>query len=55
MAAAAPYAGTQAMNADDIAESIFWATSLPAHVNVNRLQLMATTQAFGPFDIHRQR
>jgi NADP-dependent 3-hydroxy acid dehydrogenase YdfG len=53
--AAAPYAGTQAMNADDIAESIFWATSLPAHVNVNRLQLMATTQAFGPFDIHRQR
>jgi len=52
--AAKPYAGTKAMNADDIAESIFWTTTLPAHVNVNRLQLMATTQAFGPFDIHRE-
>ncbi|WP_323015080.1 SDR family NAD(P)-dependent oxidoreductase [Devosia sp.] len=53
--AAKPYAGTEAMNADDIAESIFWTTTLPAHVNVNRLQLMATTQAFAPFDIYRQR
>ena len=47
------YAGTKAMNADDIAESIFWATTLPAHVNVNKIQLMATTQAIGPFDIYR--
>lgn len=52
--AAKPYAGTKAMNADDIAESIFWTTTLPAHVNVNRPQLMATTQAFGPFDIYRE-
>jgi NADP-dependent 3-hydroxy acid dehydrogenase YdfG len=51
--AARPYEGTKAMNADDIAESIFWATSLPEHVNVNRLQLMATTQAWAPFDIYR--
>ncbi len=42
------------MNADDIAESIFWATTLPAHVNVNKIQLMATTQAIGPFDIYRK-
>ena len=39
---------------EDIAESIFWSTTLPEHVNVNRLQLMATTQAFGPFDIYRE-
>ncbi len=52
--AAKPYENTQAMNAEDIVESIFWATSLPTHVNVNRLQLMATTQAFGPFDIYRE-
>ena len=52
--AAKPYEGTKAMNAEDIAESIFWSTTLPAHVNVNRLQLMATTQAFGPFDIYRE-
>ncbi len=48
------YAGTKAMNADDIAESIFWATSLPEHVNVNKIQLMATTQAIGAFDIYRE-
>ena len=53
--AAKPYEGTKPMTADDIAEAIFWATSLPAHVNVNRLQLMATTQAWGPFDIYRER
>jgi len=51
--AAQPYAGTRAMTAEDIAESIFWATSLPEHVNVNKIQLMATTQAIGPFDIYR--
>ena len=47
------YAGTKPMNAEDIAESIFWATTLPAHVNVNKIQLMATTQAIGAFDIYR--
>lgn len=52
--AAAPYAGTTPMNGDDIAETIFWATTLPAHVNVNRIELMATTQAWGPFAIHRE-
>ena len=53
--AAKPYEGTKAMTADDIAEAIFWTTSLPEHVNVNRLQLMATPQAWGPFDSHRER
>lgn len=52
--ASAPYAKTKAMNAEDIAESIFWATTLPAHVNVNKIELMATTQAIGPFDIFRE-
>ncbi|UJW87169.1 SDR family NAD(P)-dependent oxidoreductase [Devosia sp. SL43] len=51
--AAKPYEGVKAMNADDIAESIFWATTLPAHVNVNKIELMASNQAIGPFDIHR--
>lgn len=49
------YSGAKAMNADDIAESIFWATSLPEHVNINKIQLMATTQAIGPFDIYRSK
>src|SRR5690606_17519535 len=49
------YADAKAMSAEDIAESIFWATSLPEHVNVNKIQLMATTQAIGPFDIYREK
>ena len=51
--AANPYKGTMAITAEDIAESIFWATTLPPHVNVNKIQLMATTQAIGAFDIYR--
>jgi len=52
--AAKPYEGTQAMNADDIVESIFWTTTLPRHVNVNRVQMMATTQALAGFDVYRE-
>lgn len=51
--AAKPYENTKPMNAEDIAETIIWSTLLPHHVNVNRLQVMATTQAFGNFDIYR--
>lgn len=52
--AAAPYANTRPLVADDIAESVLWAALLPAHVNINRIEIMATDQAFGPFPIHRQ-
>lgn len=48
------YAGMQPMTAEDIAESIFWATSLPAHVNINKIEMMATEQAIGPFIVHRR-
>jgi len=53
-AAARTYQGVQAMSGDDIAESIVWAASQPRHVNVNRIELMATEQSFGPFAIHRE-
>jgi 3-hydroxy acid dehydrogenase / malonic semialdehyde reductase len=53
-AAGKPYAGVTPMNADDIAEAIVWATLMPRHVNVNRISMMATIQAFGPFAIHRE-
>ncbi|WP_020179370.1 SDR family NAD(P)-dependent oxidoreductase [Methylopila sp. M107] len=47
------YEGTRAMTADDVAETIFWCATLPVHVNINRLQVMPTDQAFSPFSIHR--
>jgi 3-hydroxy acid dehydrogenase / malonic semialdehyde reductase len=51
--AAGVYAGTQPLTADDIADAIDWATSQPPHVNVNIIELMATSQSFAPFQVHR--
>ena len=52
--AAKVYADTQALTAEDIAESIYWATTLPAHVNINFIELMPVSQACGPFNIVRK-
>jgi len=49
----AVYTGMQPMTADDIAESIHWAASMPRHVNVNTIELMATAQSFAPFQVAR--
>lgn len=45
------YQDNQPLTAEDIAESIFWSASLPAHVNINRIELMPTCQSFSPFKI----
>jgi len=52
--AAAVYAGTQSLTPEDIAEAAAWVISLPAHMNVNRMELMPTCQATGPFAVKRQ-
>ena len=49
----AVYANTTALTADDVAETIAWVASRPAHVNINSVQLMPVTQAFGPLAVHR--
>ena len=51
--AAAVYAGITPLSPDDIAEAAAWVISLPAHVNVNRLEMMPTCQAAGPLAIKR--
>jgi 3-hydroxy acid dehydrogenase / malonic semialdehyde reductase len=51
--AAGVYQGMQPMTPDDVAETVYWATMMPAHVNVNTIELMATMQAFAPFAVHR--
>ncbi len=53
--ASVPYQGTQPLTAEDIAETIYWATTRPAHVNINTLELMPVSQSFAPFHVHRQR
>jgi len=49
-----PYEGIAPLTADDVAETIFWACTLPRRVNVNRLQVMPVMQAFGPFAFKRE-
>ncbi|TLU74297.1 SDR family NAD(P)-dependent oxidoreductase [Lichenicoccus roseus] len=52
--AAKVYEGTTPLTPDDIAESVAWVVGLPAHVNINRIELMPTCQSAGPFQIKRQ-
>lgn len=47
------YKNTQPLTANDIAEIIFWVTSVPAHVNINSLEVMPVSQAWGPLAINR--
>ncbi|SQI40976.1 NADP-dependent 3-hydroxy acid dehydrogenase YdfG [Leminorella richardii] len=49
--AASLYDGANPLTADDIAESVFWIATLPAHVNVNRIELMPVTQSFNPLKV----
>ncbi|WP_254000514.1 SDR family NAD(P)-dependent oxidoreductase, partial [Xanthomonas vasicola] len=47
------YRGATPMTADDIAEQIFYVASLPAHLNINRLEIMPVTQSFAGFQVAR--
>src|SRR6266540_1179882 len=49
------YEGVKPLSATDVAEAILWVVSLPAHVNVNALELMPVQQAFSPFAIDRRK
>jgi NADP-dependent 3-hydroxy acid dehydrogenase YdfG len=51
--AAEVYQDTQPLTAEDIAEMVFWVTSLPPHVNINTLEVMPVCQAWGPFAVDR--
>lgn len=52
-AANAVYDACQALTPEDIAECIRWVVTLPAHVNINELEVMPTCQAAGGLAIAR--
>ena len=52
--AAAVYQGTTPLTAEDIAEAVAWVLHLPAHVNINRIEMMPTCQASGPLTVKRR-
>lgn len=51
--AAKVYEGIAPIRAEDIAETVWWAVNRPANININRIELMAACQAFGPFQVVR--
>jgi NADP-dependent 3-hydroxy acid dehydrogenase YdfG len=51
--AAKVYEGIEVLSPEDVAETIFWCASQPAHVNVNRIELMPVMQSFSPFAVKR--
>lgn len=51
--ASAVYRNTEPLTPKDIAGIILWAATLPAHVNINRVEVMPVCQAWGPMIIHR--
>lgn len=53
-AAADVYAGFTNMTPDEIAEMILWCTTLPEHINVNRLEVMPVAQSFAGLKIAKE-
>lgn len=48
------YKGVQPLIGKDIAEATYWCATQPEHVNINRIEIMPTAQAFGPLAVHRE-
>jgi 3-hydroxy acid dehydrogenase / malonic semialdehyde reductase len=52
-AAAKVYEGTVPLTAEDIADTAYWIATLPAHVNINYIEMMPVCQGFSPFTVKR--
>lgn len=53
-AAGKVYAGMQPLSADDVAMLVEQVLRLPAHININTLEVMPVQQAFSPFAVSRE-
>ncbi|MGH8090895.1 MAG: SDR family NAD(P)-dependent oxidoreductase [Rudaea sp.] len=47
------YQGAHPITGHDIAETIWWVANLPAHLNINRIEVMPVSQSFAGFQIAR--
>jgi|TARA_E500000081_G_scaffold64161_1_gene66478 NADP-dependent 3-hydroxy acid dehydrogenase YdfG len=45
------YKNTKVISPEDIAETIFWISTRPKNININRIEIMAGDQAFNPFNV----
>lgn len=53
--AASVYQGTQAIQPEDIANTILWIYQQPAHVNINRIEIMPVSQSFSALNVVRSK
>lgn len=49
------YSTTTPLTAEDIAEQIYYVATLPDHININRLEIMPTRQAWSAFAVDRDK
>lgn len=47
------YGGANPMTGEDIAQTVLWVATLPAHLNINTLELMPVSQSFAGFQVAR--
>jgi 3-hydroxy acid dehydrogenase/malonic semialdehyde reductase len=47
------YDKTNPLTAEDVAESVFWAATLPAHVNINSIEMMPVSQSLAGLRVSR--
>jgi NADP-dependent 3-hydroxy acid dehydrogenase YdfG len=47
------YKGFQPLTPEDVADTVFYVANLPPHVNINRVEMMPTRQAFSAFAFAR--
>jgi serine 3-dehydrogenase len=47
------YEGSNPMTGEDIAATMLWVAELPAHLNINTLELMPVSQSFAGFQVAR--
>lgn len=48
------YKGVNPLTADDIAGTLYWVATLPAHMNINTVEMMPVNQSFAGFQVYRE-
>ncbi|WP_058909978.1 bifunctional NADP-dependent 3-hydroxy acid dehydrogenase/3-hydroxypropionate dehydrogenase YdfG [Entomohabitans teleogrylli] len=48
------YQNANALTPEDVSEAVWWVSTLPAHVNINTLEMMPVSQTWAGLSVHRQ-
>lgn len=51
--AASVYENAQPLTAEDVADTVHWVATRPAHVNINTVTLMPVSQSFAGLSVHK--